>query len=68
MPTALAYTLFTLGMRTTKATVATIVTLLEPFTAVILAFVLFREQPSATAIFGGVLLIAAIVLLSNSEE
>lgn len=68
IPTALAYTLFTLGMRTTKATVATIVTLLEPFTAVILAFLLFREQLSVTAILGGVLLIAAIVLLSRSEE
>jgi drug/metabolite transporter, DME family len=65
IPTAFAYVLFTLGMRTTKATVATIVTLLEPLTAVILAFVLFREQLSATAILGGVLLIAAIVLLSK---
>jgi drug/metabolite transporter, DME family len=67
IPTSLAYVLFTLGMRTTKATVATIVTLLEPLTAVILAFVLFREQLSATAILGGVLLIAAIVLLSKKQ-
>jgi drug/metabolite transporter, DME family len=68
IPTALAYVLFTLGMRTTKATVATIVTLLEPLTAVILAFVLFREQLSATAILGGVLLIMAIVLLSKRQD
>lgn len=67
VPTALAYTLFTLGMRTTKATTATIVTLLEPLTAVILAFLLFREQLSATAILGGVLLIVAIVLLSKKQ-
>lgn len=65
IPTALAYVLFTLGMRTTKATVATIVTLLEPLTAVILAFVLFGEELSATAIAGGVLLIAAMVVLSR---
>ncbi|MGL4609499.1 MAG: EamA family transporter [Trueperaceae bacterium] len=55
IPTALAYVLFTLGMRTTKATVATIVTLLEPLTAVTLAFVLFQEKLSTTAIVGGVL-------------
>jgi drug/metabolite transporter, DME family len=68
IPTALAYVLFTLGMRTTKATVATIVTLLEPLTAVILAFILFNEQLSATAIVGGLLLIAAIVLLSRGQK
>jgi drug/metabolite transporter, DME family len=68
IPTALAYTLFTLGMRTTKATVATIVTLLEPLTAVILAFVLFREQLNATAIVGGVLLIVAIILLAKKQD
>lgn len=68
IPTALGYVVFTLGMRTTKATVATIVTLLEPLTAVILAFVLFREQLSATAILGGILLIAAIVLLSRGQK
>jgi drug/metabolite transporter, DME family len=67
VPTALAYTLFTLGMRTTKATVATIVTLLEPLTAVILAFVFFREQLNATAILGGALLIVAIVLLAKKQ-
>lgn len=67
IPTAVAYVLFTLGMRTTKATVATIVTLLEPLTAVILAFVFFHEQLSVTAIFGGGLLIAALVLLSRGE-
>jgi drug/metabolite transporter, DME family len=68
IPTALAYVLFTLGMRTTKATVATIVTLLEPLTAVILAFILFNEQLSATAIVGGLLLVAAIVLLSRGQK
>ncbi len=68
IPTALAYVLFTLGLRTTKATVATIVTLLEPLTAVILAFVLFKEQLSATAIFGGVLLIVAIMVLSRNQK
>jgi drug/metabolite transporter, DME family len=68
VPTALAYTLFTLGMRTTRATTATIVTLLEPLTAVILAFVLFRERLSGAAILGGILLIAAIVLLSRGQK
>jgi drug/metabolite transporter, DME family len=68
VPTALAYTLFTLGMRTTRATTATIVTLLEPLTAVILAFVLFRERLSGAAILGGMLLIAAIVLLSRGQK
>ncbi len=68
IPTALAYVLFTLGMRTTKATVATIVTLLEPLTAVILAFILFKERLSVAAIFGGVLLVVAIVVLSKKQD
>jgi DME family drug/metabolite transporter len=67
IPTALAYVLYTLGMRTTRATEATIVTLLEPLTAVILAFILFDERLSLTAILGGVLLVAAIVLLSKKS-
>ena len=64
VPTAFAYTLFITGMRTTPATAASIVTLLEPLTATLLAWLLFGERLGAAGFMGGTLLILAIVLLS----
>ena len=60
VPTALAYVLFVAGMRHTPPTVATIATLLEPLTATLLAGLLFGERLSSQAIFGAVLLVAAM--------
>src|SRR5437762_2336314 len=44
VPTALAYVLFLAGMRHTPATVASIVTVVEPLTGTALAWVLFGER------------------------
>lgn len=68
IPTALAYVLFVAGMRSTPPTVATIATLLEPLTATILAGFLFGERLSSQAVFGTVLLVAAmgVLLASNA--
>ncbi len=52
-------------MRITKATMATIVTLLESLTTVILTFVLFKEHLSATALLGAALVIVAMVVLAR---
>lgn len=41
----LAYDLFLIGIRTLPATIASIVTLVEPLTAMILARALFGEWP-----------------------
>lgn len=68
VPTALAYALFLTGMRSTPATVASIVTLLEPLTATVLAWVLFGERLTALGIAGALLLLGALVVLSLSQR
>jgi DME family drug/metabolite transporter len=65
VPTALAYVLFTIGMRTTVATVATVVTLVEPLTAAALAWLLFDERLGPLALVGAALLLGAVLLLAR---
>jgi len=62
IPTALAYILYIFGLRTTSATVASIVTLLEPLTATTLGFLLFGERLGALCLMGAVLLLGALLL------
>jgi drug/metabolite transporter, DME family len=66
-PTALGYVLFMRGMRTTPATVASIVTLLEPLVSTALAVLLFEEQLGAFGGLGAALLLGAIVALYRSR-
>jgi DME family drug/metabolite transporter len=61
--TVLAYGLFYAGLRTTPGSVAMILTLLEPVTAVILAAVLLGERLTAANVLGGTLLVAAVAAL-----
>ncbi|MEN9938229.1 MAG: hypothetical protein RLZZ387_4808 [Chloroflexota bacterium] len=63
VPTALAYALFLRGMRTTAATSATIVTLLEPLTSTMLAWLLFGERLGPLGLLGAVLLLGALGVL-----
>ncbi|MCC7367994.1 MAG: EamA family transporter [Chloroflexi bacterium] len=65
VPSALAYVLFTIGMRTTVATVASLVTLIEPLTAALLAWLIFGEQLGPLALVGGMLLLGAVLLLTR---
>jgi DME family drug/metabolite transporter len=65
IPTALAYVLFQGGMRSTPATLTSILTLAEPLTAAILAWLLFGEQLSLAGILGAVLLLGTIFLLAK---
>jgi len=67
VPTALAYTLFQAGMRTTPATLTSILTLCEPLTAAVLAWVLFGERLGPLGILGALLLFATILLLARGE-
>jgi DME family drug/metabolite transporter len=62
-PTALAFVLFIVGMRHVTATVASIVTLLEPLTATLLAWLLFGERLGPGGLAGAALLLGAIALL-----
>jgi DME family drug/metabolite transporter len=68
VPTALAYVLFLAGMRTTDATVASIVTLVEPLTSTVLAWLLFGERLGWSGLAGAGLLLGAILLLYQGER
>jgi drug/metabolite transporter, DME family len=61
--TVVAYGLFYAGLRTTTGSVAMILTLLEPVTAVGLAAVLLGERLTAANVLGGALLVAAVAAL-----
>lgn len=64
IPSALGYILFNTGLTTTGATVASIVTLLEPLTASILGITLFDERLGVLGMVGAAILLAAIVILA----
>lgn len=68
VPSALAYVLFTIGMRTTVATVASLVTLIEPLTAATLAWLLFGEKLGPLALVGAALLLGAVFLLTREQQ
>jgi DME family drug/metabolite transporter len=60
--TAVAYALYTAGLRHVPAAVAGVVSLFEPLTATLLGTLLFHERLGATGITGGLLLFAAVTL------
>src|SRR5437899_2813664 len=62
-PTAVAYVLFTVGLRRVPATVAGIVSLIEPLTATLLGVVAFGESLGPLGVAGPVLLLASLGLL-----
>jgi DME family drug/metabolite transporter len=63
VPTALAFVVFLMGIEHTSATVASIITLIEPLTATVLAWLLFDEQLGLLGFLGAALLLSAIGLL-----
>lgn len=65
VPSAVAYLMYQRGLRHLPASTASILTLAEPLTAAILAWVLFAETLSPMAAAGGALLVASIVLLTR---
>jgi drug/metabolite transporter, DME family len=68
IPTALAYTLFQAGVRSTSATLTSILTLCEPLTAAILAWILFGERLGPLGIVGALLLLGTIILLAQGKS
>jgi DME family drug/metabolite transporter len=60
LPTALAYVLFLAGIRHTTATIASIVTLLEPLVSTALAWWIFGERLGWIGGVGAALLLGAI--------
>ncbi|MEZ4668096.1 MAG: EamA family transporter [Anaerolineae bacterium] len=67
VPTAMGYMLFLTGMRTTSATITGIITLLEPLTAALLAWVFFGERLTPLGMMGALLLLGAIVVLARGD-
>jgi DME family drug/metabolite transporter len=68
VPSALSYTLFFVGIRYIRATAASILTLIEPLTATLLAWLLFDERLGVSGIFGAALLAGSIALLYRVEQ
>ncbi|WP_062386515.1 DMT family transporter [Demequina iriomotensis] len=66
--TALAYVLYLGGLRTVPPFVATIVSLLEPLVAAVLAAIVFGERLGWPGVAGGAALAAAIVLLRPQRD
>jgi DME family drug/metabolite transporter len=65
VPSALAYVMLQRGLREVAATAASVLTLVEPLTAAILAWLLFGERLTPFGFVGGALLLGAILLLSR---
>ncbi|MEV5630544.1 DMT family transporter [Micromonospora tulbaghiae] len=66
-PTAVAYTLFFAGLASVRATAASVIALVEPVTAALIAVLLLDERLTATAVLGSVVLLAAVVTLMLGE-
>jgi len=63
VPTALGYGLFQIGIRSVSATVASMVTMCEPLTAAILAWLLFHEELGPFGLLGAGLLLGAMAVI-----
>ena len=64
-PTGLAYTLYFTGLPRVQPSMAVVVTLLEPLTSTILAFVVLHERLSAGGLIGAGLLLVTIAVAAR---
>jgi len=64
LPTAAAYLLFFSGLRHATATLAGLLTVLEPLAAAVLAWLLFDERLGPAGLLGAALIIAALLVSS----
>jgi DME family drug/metabolite transporter len=64
VPTAVAYILYLIGLRTTPVTVSGVLTLAEPLTATFLGVVFFGDRLGRTGAFGALLLASAVAGLT----
>ncbi|MGW1076974.1 DMT family transporter [Streptomyces sp. NPDC002537] len=67
VPTALAYALFFAGLVVVRATTATVITLLEPVTAAVIAVLLLGERLTAATALGTAVLLSAVAGLAVAE-
>lgn len=67
-PTALAYSLFFAGLTIVRATTASVIALIEPVTAAVIAVLVLNERLTVTAAAGSAVLLAAVVALTLAER
>lgn len=67
-PTAIAYVLFTVGLRRVPATAAGVASLLEPLTASLLGVIAFGESLGAAGAAGALLLMIALATLALAHR
>jgi DME family drug/metabolite transporter len=68
VPSAFAYWIFQMGLRSVSASAASIIGMLDPLVAALLAWGFFGETLAPSSIFGAILLILSIFLLSREEN
>jgi DME family drug/metabolite transporter len=64
----IAYVLYGWGLRTLHASTAVSITLVEPLTAALAAFVVLGERLSVQSWFAGVAILLGLVVLSRSQQ
>lgn len=65
VPTAFAYILYVVGLRTTPVAVSGVLSLVEPLTATLLGVLFFGDRLGRVGVLGAGLLIAAVALLAT---
>lgn len=68
IPTAMAYLLYLAGLKLIEATTASVFAIMEPLTAAILAFFIFKETLSYASLLGFGLIISSILLISRAPK
>lgn len=68
VPTILGYVVYLWGLRSTSATVAAILTLLEPLISTLLATVVLDEQLTPVRVLGGLILLGSVMLLYKQTQ
>jgi DME family drug/metabolite transporter len=68
VPTALAYGLLQMGLRSVSATAASVLSMLDPLVAALLAWALFGERLAPLSLVGAALLFVSILLLALAER
>jgi DME family drug/metabolite transporter len=68
VPTALAYILYVVGLRSTAVGVAGVLTLIEPLAATLLGVVVFGDRLGRPGAVGAGLLLGAVLLLAERER
>ncbi|MFI0943090.1 DMT family transporter [Streptomyces sp. NPDC021020] len=67
VPTALAYGLYFAGAAVLRAATVSVIALIEPLSATVLAVTLFGERLTGTTVLGGLCLLGAVAALAGDE-